>query len=151
VATRARVSILTLAAVLAACSSGEDDAATGGGLPAGGLYATIAVGSRTFHASITHPDGMAQARAVWDGTSNANIPAGRLDCSAVSWNEPWHWHLEPETVRFAEVTMELCDGDPSYVEANCATFGGGSYCPWAAEMTALRDCSTDPACPAVPR
>jgi hypothetical protein len=119
--------------------------------PAGGLLATIQMGSESFEVLVTHPDGMNQARAVWAGTSAANIPVGDLVCSAQPWNAPWTWHMEPETVRFAEVTIEVCDGEPSYVEANCPTFGAGRYCPWAAEMVELRDCTVDSSCPAVPR
>jgi hypothetical protein len=138
---------LLAGAVVCACS--DDGAATN--LPGGGLYATIAVGEETFHASITHPDGEAQARAVWAGTSGANIPTGELVCSPTRWNEPWHWYLAPDSVRFAEVTTEVCDGAPGYVETHCEGFGAGRYCPWAAELVDLRDCSVDPECPQVPR
>lgn len=119
-------------------------------LPQQGLYATFAVGDDTFSASITDPDGKAEARALWNGTSGANIPNGELRCAAAAWNEPWSWHLAPETIRFAEVTTEVCDGTPSYVDANCASFGE-RYCPWTAELTQLRDCDADPSCPQVPR
>jgi hypothetical protein len=141
------ISLIGLALLLASCGSSDEST----DLPAGGLYATFAVGSQSFHASITHPDGMAEAMALWSGTSGASIPVGELECAPAAWNRPWRWYLRPDTVRFAEVTIELCDGEPSYVEGNCESFGGGSYCPWGAEMTSLRDCSTDPGCPAAPR
>ena len=143
-----RLAVLAASGLLASCSGGDDH---GRNLPNAGLYATFAVGSETFHASITHPDGIAQARALWSGSSTASIPNAELVCSPESWNAPWHWHMRPETVRFAEATMEVCDGEPSFVEANCATFGAGRYCPWSAQMTELRDCSTDRQCPDVPR
>jgi hypothetical protein len=138
---------IVLASLLAGCSPDDEDSE----LPSGGLYATFAVGSETFRASITHPDGMSQARALWAGTSTASIPSGQLACSPENWNKPWRWHVQPETVRFADATIEVCDGEPSYVDANCESFGAGAYCPWGAEMTDLRDCSTDPGCPAVPK
>jgi hypothetical protein len=116
----------------------------------GGLYATFKVGEEQFHASITNPDGMAEARALWAGTSNARIPNAPLICSPEDWNSPWSWHMDPESLRFAEAAIEVCDGTPSYVEANCATFGVGRYCPWGAEMTELRDCGVSLKCPAVP-
>jgi hypothetical protein len=41
----------------------------------------------------------------------------------------------------AEVTIELCDGVPSYAEAHLddriATVG--YFCPWSAELVDLRD------------
>jgi hypothetical protein len=147
-----KYSFVLMAGALVACSSGDGaQEPCCEGLPAGGLYATFAVGDEVIHVSITHPDGMAQARAAWSGESAANIPSGDLVCSAISWNAPWHWYMEPETVRVVEVATEVCDAAPSYVEANCASFGTGNYCPWGAELTELRDCSADPACPAVPR
>lgn len=140
---------LQLAVVLlSACSSGGE---TPSPLPVGGLYATFSAAGEIFRTSITHPDGIAQARATWAGTSNAHIPIGDLVCSSKSWNAPWHWHMDPESVRMAEVTIELCDGMPSFVEANCVAAGGGQFCPWSAQLVELRDCSTDPTCPVVPR
>jgi hypothetical protein len=148
--TRPRTPAVLLALFLVACSDGGEDPPCCQSVP-GGLYATFDVGSEVIHVSFTHPDGMAQVRAVWAGTSSATIPNGELVCGAVPWNPPWHWHMNPESVRMADVTAEVCDGEPSYVEANCATFGAGRYCPWAAAITDLRDCSVDPTCPQVPR
>lgn len=138
-----------LALVVAGCSGEENSCCQN--LPSGGVYATFSVGSEVVHVTLTHPEGISQVRAVWAGTSEANIPNGQLVCSPAAWNQPWNWHLAPESVRMAEVTTEVCDAAPSYVEANCSTFGGGQYCPWSAAMTNLRDCSVDPACPQVPR
>jgi hypothetical protein len=102
-----------------------------------------------FHASITNAAGIAGALALWHGTSTAAIPDATLICTPAGYNCPWHWQMDPATIAFADVTTEVCDGTPSYVEANCASFGGGRYCPWAATMTELRDCRTDASCPAI--
>ena len=45
--------------------------------------------------------------------------------------QPWSWHLDEDTLGLAELTIELCDGLPSYVEADILGFGGGSFCPWS--------------------
>jgi hypothetical protein len=47
----------------------------------------------------------------------------------------WSWHLED--LRFAEVTIELCDGRPSDVERAGSQFGGGRFCPWTAAVTRI--------------
>ncbi len=41
----------------------------------------------------------------------------------------------------AEVTIELCDGTPSYVEAHLDEWieQVGRYCPWSARLVALED------------
>jgi len=129
-----------------------DAAAPCGSLPTSGLYATFRVGSsEVFYAWITNTAGIAEAIALWRGQSMARIPVGKLDCTNGTYNCGWSWRMIPDTISFAEVTVEVCDGRPSYVEAHCSTFGGGSYCPWSAEFIALRDCRTDAACPSVAR
>jgi hypothetical protein len=41
----------------------------------------------------------------------------------------------------SEATIELCDGAPSYVEANVNEFVTTvkRYCPWAAQLVAVVD------------
>lgn len=117
-----------------------------------GLYATfqsVDSESEIFHARITNPVGIDEAIALWRGTSRARIPIADLRCQPVDWNAPWSWHLDPSTVRFAEVTIEVCDARPSYVEEHCESFGA-RYCPWGVELVDLRDCRYDPDCPQVP-
>ena len=144
---------LTGSMLLAACGGGDSQPCLNcpSDLPDGGLYATFKVVDETFHAHILDSVGIEQAMALWQGRSNATIPIGKLVCTPVVWNHPWAWYVDPETLEFAEITIEVCDGKPSIVEGNCPSFGGGSYCPWAAKLVELRDCRTDPSCPAVPR
>jgi hypothetical protein len=51
----------------------------------------------------------------------------------------WSWHPDPSDVEFADFTIELCDGIPSYIEENKAEWFDtvGSYCPWSATVTAV--------------
>ncbi len=53
----------------------------------------------------------------------------------------WTWHVDPQDVLFADGAIELCDGLPSYIEANKAYWLGTvkSYCPWGAVVTAVDD------------
>src|SRR5262249_41271288 len=118
-----------------------------GALPAAGVYATFADGNEVFHVSITNPAGIQGALDLWHGTSIAKIPDGVLQCQPAAWNCPWHWHLDPATIEFAELTTEVCDGRPTDVESGCASFGAGRYCPWSVTLTELRDCRTDASCP----
>ena len=120
-------------------------------LPATGVYATFRVVSDVFYASITNPTGIDQALALWAGKSQAKIPVGQLECSNGTYNCGWTWRMSPATITFAEITIEVCDATPSYVQGNCASFPNGSYCPWSAELIELRDCRTQASCPVVPR
>ena len=73
------------------------------------------------------------ARRAQAGGS-AHIPIGRIAAGS-GVNTGWSWHLEE--VRFTEVAVEVCDGRPSDVEREGVRFGGGSYCPWSAQVIAI--------------
>jgi hypothetical protein len=78
---------------------------------------------------------IAQARALI-GSSTRRIVLGTLAQGNGGFNTAWNWHLDPDTVRFPEVAIELCDGCPSDVEATGVTYGGGTFCPWTSEIIA---------------
>jgi hypothetical protein len=116
-----------------------------------GLLATFQVGSESYAQEITSPSGIDDAIALWQGKSTKHIPNGALRCGCSGWNCAWNFYVEPSTVEFSTGAIELCDGTPSYVDANCGTFGGGTYCPWSAILVELRDCRVSVTCPLVPR
>ena len=58
------------------------------------------------------------------------IPTGEIAAGDGGFNTGWGWHLKPETVRFAELTMEVCDGKPSDV----GNITSRRYCPWTARI-----------------
>jgi hypothetical protein len=132
-------------------SAPPSDAAGCASLPSAGMYATFRVVSDVFYVSITNPPGIDQAIALWRGQSQANIPVGQLECGNGTHNCGWTWRMNPASITFAEITIEVCDATPSYVQMNCSSFPNGQYCPWSAELIALRDCRTDPTCPSMPR
>jgi len=53
----------------------------------------------------------------------------------------WSWHVDPQTVEFADFTIELCDGLPSHIEADKQYWLNtvSSYCPWSAVVAAVDD------------
>jgi hypothetical protein len=53
----------------------------------------------------------------------------------------WTWHVDPQNVSFADAAIELCDGLPSYIEANKTYWleTVGSFCPWSAIVAAVDD------------
>jgi len=76
-----------------------------------------------------------QARALV-GAGRSRIVLGRLAAGNGGFNTPWNWHLDPDTVSFPEVAIELCDGCPRDVEAAGVSYGAGTFCPWTAEIVA---------------
>jgi hypothetical protein len=91
---------------------------------------TLAVASETFRLELTTPRQVTAARAAQAGGA-ARIPSGRIVAGA-QVNTGWTWHLED--VAFVEAAIELCDGRPSDVERQRASFGGGRFCPWSATI-----------------
>jgi hypothetical protein len=67
---------------------------------------------------------------------NRMFPMGTLRSGHGGFNAPWTWHLDPASVRFVEIAIEVCDGRPSYVEAHQPEFP--TYCPWGARVVARR-------------
>jgi hypothetical protein len=65
----------------------------------------------------------------------AAIPSGIIVRGDPGPNAPWSWHIDPATLEFADVTMELCDGLPSQIEDG--TFTEDRFCPWGAKLVAI--------------
>jgi hypothetical protein len=78
---------------------------------------------------------IAQGEAL-AGTSVQRVVGGNLAPGHGGFNEPWSWHMRPETVQFSEQAIELCDGCPSFVEDDLDYWLNtvGQYCPWGAEV-----------------
>lgn len=109
----------------------------------GGVLATFEVRSERFHVWTRDPETIQQLEALEEGDSGANIPNGELrrGPGPGEFNAPWSWHMDPESVEMAEVTTEVCDGTPSFVESEVDYFVDevGRYCPWSAELVGLQD------------
>jgi len=52
------------------------------------------------------------------------------DCSI---NQQWSWYFEPSSWTLSDLSIELCDGNPQYVEENLEEYVSniGRYCPWS--------------------
>lgn len=120
---RATLTAVALTTICAGCDGSPS------GPSAHGIV-TFSVSGEPFRVSLTDAEVIAAARAAQAG-GPARIPIGRV-VGGTEVNTGWSWHLED--VAFAESTIELCDGRPSDVEREGSTFGGGSYCPWAATI-----------------
>lgn len=110
---------------------------------AGGVLAEFDVSGEVFHAWVTNSEAIDDLFALEEGESMANIPNGIIHRGPGQGdhNDPWSWHLDPENIQMAEVTIEVCDGAPSFVEEEVDYFVDevGRYCPWNAELVSLED------------
>jgi hypothetical protein len=100
------------------------------------VIATFQVGDEQYRVRIIDPDQLAIARRLLAGKEAPSIPNGRIVRGVTGVNSGWSWHIDPRDFEFADVTIELCDGLPSYVEDGTLT--GDRFCPWSAVVVDLQ-------------
>ena len=84
---------------------------------------------------LTDPADIEIARKLLAGEEAPNIPNGIVVRGDPDVNVGYTWHIDPESVEFADFTVEVCDGLPSDVEQGIIT--SDRYCPWSAEVIAI--------------
>ncbi|PZQ87760.1 MAG: hypothetical protein DI534_13330 [Leifsonia xyli] len=78
---------------------------------------------------------------LMNGDETDRIPNGKINRDGDGGvNAPWSWHIDPATLEFVDVTTEVCDGLPEYVEDGTLT--SDWFCPWIAVPTKLEPLST---------
>jgi len=93
-------------------------------------------GAQVWRATLTDSTAIVSARAQLAGTEKIpTFPHGLIVYGTANENVGYSWHLE--NVRMVQVSMELCDGRPSDVEAR--RLSSRFYCPWGAKVIALQD------------
>ncbi|GGK62582.1 hypothetical protein Sme01_04560 [Sphaerisporangium melleum] len=93
-----------------------------------------------FVVEIADPAEVQHARALLDGTATDRPHVmGRIVKRSAPYNPGWSYHLDPASVRFFDVAIEVCDAAPQYVEdhldeAGGAFLPGGFWCPWGSRL-----------------
>jgi hypothetical protein len=107
----------------------------------GGILVTFDVVGEKYSIFITNTDTIEQVLSLQRGESQAVIPSGRLVRGSVPYNQHWSWHIDSEDIHMAEITIELCDGTPSQVEANLDYWVDTvqRFCPWDARIVKIED------------
>ncbi len=95
------------------------------------------VGER-FSVRVTDADTIRLLVENYEGKNSMHV-TGKLARGDGGFNSPWPWHLEPDSVRMAEVSIELCDGRPSLIEEDLEYWieTVGSYCPWSSNTVGI--------------
>jgi hypothetical protein len=75
----------------------------------------------------------------YEGRNSSYHVTGRLVKGDGGFNPPWSWHLDPDSVRMAQVSIEVCDGRPSHVEQDLGYWLGTvkTYCPWSSKVVGI--------------
>ena len=84
---------------------------------------------------MTDPDDIDIAQKLLAGEAAPRIPNGRVVRGEPDVNVGYSWHIDPDSVEFADTTLEVCDGRPSDVEKGVIT--SERYCPWSAKVVAI--------------
>lgn len=101
---------------------------------------TFKVLNEQYRVLVVNPVQVAIAQQLLAGDEAPPIPNGVVVRGDPSVNVGWTWHIDPSTFEFADVTTEVCDGKPSFVERD--EISGDYFCPWSARVIAI-----DPANP----
>jgi hypothetical protein len=125
---------LWLSAILVSCGGRAPS-----GQPAatpGGVVVTVRVAdAEEYRISLTDPDDIGIAQKLLAGEAAPRIPNGRVVRGEPDVNVGYSWHIDPDSVEFADTTIEVCDGRPSDVEKGVIT--SDRYCPWSAKVVAI--------------
>lgn len=103
--------------------------------PAGSVIVTFDVKGEQYRILVVDPDNVAIAQKLLSGQEAPSIPNGLIVRGDPSVNTGWSWHIDPQSLEFADVTTEVCDGKPSFVEDG--TLSGDRFCPWSAKVIAI--------------
>jgi hypothetical protein len=96
---------------------------------------TFRVVNETFKVLLADSATIDLARRTQAG-SVKRFPNGRI-LPGTDVNTGWNWHLVD--IEMVEASIELCDGRPSDVEREGASYGGGRFCPWSATIVSIDD------------
>jgi len=97
-----------------------------------------------FRAVIERPEDIARVQTALEGDGYAGIPTGALAAGDGGFNAPHAWHMTG--VEIVDVTIELCDGNASFVDEDLDYWltNVGRFCPWSATVLAAEPFGTAP-------
>lgn len=104
--------------------------------PSQGVVVTFRVADKeNYKIRLTKPADVENARKLLAGEEAPSIPNGVVVRSSPDVNTGYSWHIDPNSLEFADMTTEVCDGLPSDVEKQIIT--SDRYCPWHVKVIAI--------------
>ncbi|NGN67876.1 calmodulin [Streptomyces sp. A7024] len=92
---------------------------------------------------VTNEARVAEARKIVSGEEKECVHVmGRIVPRKQPYNPAWEFHLDPETITFFTMAIEVCDANMQYVEDHLDEAGGAFlpgrfWCPW--DSTVVRE------------
>lgn len=93
-----------------------------------------------FTIKLTEPDKIQKARNILSGDERNEIHVlGRIRKTKAPYNSNWNYYLEPSTINFFTIAIEVCDASTQYTEdhldeAGGAFLPGAFWCPWSSRL-----------------
>jgi hypothetical protein len=123
---------------LVGCASPDGGSPASPG-PGAAIVVTFEVNEgERFRVLLTDPADQVIANQLLVGAEGPDIPNGRI-VRDTGVNDGWSWSLDPDDFEFADLTTEVCDGEPSDVESGAMT--SDRYCPWSARVVEIEPAS----------
>ena len=102
-------------------------------------YYEFTDGTDTFVIHLTDADKILEANDILANSTPKGV-MGTILKEPVSYNSPWSYHLDPASIEFFEMAVEVCDASIQFVEDNLddvggATLPGNQWCPWGSSLT----------------
>ena len=93
----------------------------------------------TFVIALADPATIAEARAMVSGEAPSKHVTGLVVAESAPYNKPWSFHLDPASISFFEMSIEVCDAATTYVEEHLGEVGGAflpgrRWCPWSSRV-----------------
>jgi hypothetical protein len=134
-----RIAFVIVAALIASASLAACDPLPVDDHPSAPAIVTFEVaGTQSYKIRLDSQELVDHVVELMDGGESGRIPNGRVVRDGDGGvNAPWSWHIDPDTLEFADATVEVCDGLPEYVEDGTVT--SDWYCPWSAVPTELEE------------
>ena len=100
-----------------------------------GMYFVVDVVGERFTMLAVDQHAIRDALDNMNGLNNMH-PIGVLDFGDGGFNKPWGWHYKPETVTMTDMSIEVCDDEPHFVQENLSYWVNTVkfYCPWGAKI-----------------
>lgn len=83
---------------------------------------------------------IAEARTILSGSQSIKVHVqGKIIPNRVPYNLNWSFHLDPSSISFFEMQIEVCDANVTYVEKHLNEIGGSTlpnslWCPWSSKL-----------------
>lgn len=90
---------------------------------------------------LTDEDKIAAARRIISGEEKNMVHViGRIRPGNKQYNPRWNYYLEPDSISFFEMAIEVCDANMQYVDDHLDETGGAFlpgrfWCPWDSKVS----------------